>query len=102
MGQFNYRVEFEDFAKRHYVKKFLKKYKDKWIATELTIIAVCEHIDNMFLYDRADIISENGIYKLVKLDFAVEGTHTSPKTSGNRCVLFVDESTHLVKILLVY
>jgi|GEM_PF-6518726 len=32
MGQFNYRVVFEDFAKRHYVKKFLKKYKDKWVA----------------------------------------------------------------------
>jgi len=102
MGQFNYRVEFEPFTERHYVKKFKKEYKDKWFATERTIIAVCERIDNMLLYSRADLISISGCYKLVKLDFAVEGTQMSPKASGNRCILFVDEDTRAVKILLVY
>lgn len=102
MVQFNYRVEFENFAGGHFVKKFQKKYKDKWIATERTIIAVCERIDNMIRYNRADLISESGGYKLVKLDFAVEGTRLSPKTSGNRCILFINEDTRLVKILLVY
>ena len=102
MEQFNYRVEFEPFTERHYVKKFKKEYKDKWFATERTIIAVCERIDNMLLYSRADLISISGCYKLVKLDFAVEGTQMSPKASGNRCILFVDEDTRAVKILLVY
>jgi hypothetical protein len=102
MEQFNYRVEFEPFTERHYVKKFKKDYKDKWLATERTIIAVCERIDNMLLYSRADLISVSGCYKLVKLDFAVEGTRISPKSSGNRCILLVNEDTRLVKILLIY
>ena len=102
MGQFNYRVQFEPFAERHYIYKFHKAYKDKWLATERTIIAVCEHIDNMLLYNRADLISISGCYKLVKLDFAVDGTRMSPKASGNRCILFVDEDMRAVKILLVY
>ena len=101
MEQFNYRVQFEPFTERHYVKKFQKEYKDKWLATERTIIAVCERIDNMLLYNRADLISISGCYKLVNLDFAVEGTRLSPKASGNRCILFVDEDTRAVKILLV-
>ena len=102
MEQFNYRVQFEPFTKRHYVKKFQKEYKDKWLATERTIIAVCERIDNMLQYNRADLISTADCYKLVKLDFAIEGTRMSPKVSGNRCILFVDEDTRAVKILLVY
>ena len=102
MGQFNYRVQFEPFTKSHYVKKFQKDYKDKWLATERTIIAVCKRIDNMLQYNRADLIAASGCYKLVNLCFAVEGTRMSPKASGNRCILFVDEDTRSVKILLVY
>jgi hypothetical protein len=102
MEQFNYRVKFEPFTERHYVKKFRKNYKDKWLATERTIIAVCERIDNMLQYNRADLISTSGCHKLVKLDFSVEGTRISPKTSGNRCILLVNEDTREVKILLVY
>jgi hypothetical protein len=102
MDQFNYRVQFEPFTERHYIKRFQKEYKDKWVATERTIIAICERIDNMLQYSRADLISISGCYKLVKLDFAVEGTRMSPKASGNRCILLVDEDTRVVKILLVY
>ena len=102
MEQFNYRVRFEPFTERHYIKKFQKEYKDKWLTTERTIIAVCERIDNMLKYNRADLISISGCYKLVKLDFAVEGTRVSPKASGNRCILFVDEDTREVRVLLVY
>jgi len=102
MDQFNYSVQFEPFTERHYVKNFQKDYLDKWLTTERTIIAVCERIDNMLLYSRADLIAASGCYKLVKLDFAVEGTRISPKASGNRCILFIDEEVRAVKILLVY
>ena len=98
----NYSVKFEPYTERHYVKIFKKEYLDKWFATERTIIMVCEHIDNMLQYNRADLISVTGCHKLVKLDFAVEGTQMSPKASGNRCILFVDEDIRAVKILLVY
>jgi len=61
-----------------------------------------QRIDNMLQYRRADLISSVGSYKLVKLDFAVVGTQMSPKSSGNRCILFVDEDIRAVRILLVY
>jgi hypothetical protein len=102
MEQFNYSVTFEPFTERHYVKRFKKRYNDQWIATERTIVEVCKRIDNMLWYDRADLISVFDCYKLVKLDFAVEGTRVSPKTSGNRCILFVDEDARAVRVLLVY
>ena len=102
MEQFNYRVEFEPFTERHYIKKFQKEYKDKWLSTKRTITAVCERIDNMLKFSRADLISINGSHKLVKLDFAVDGTQMSPKSSGNRCILLVNEDIRLVNILLVY
>ena len=102
MDQFNYRAEFDPFTERHYIKIFKKAYKDKWLTTERIILAVCERIDNMLLYNRADLIATASYYKLVKLDFAVEGTRMSPKASGNRCILLVDEDTRFVNILLVY
>jgi len=102
MEQFNYRVEFEPFTERHYVKNFKKAYKEKGLLTELTIIEVCQRIDNMLRYNRADLIASMDEYKLVKLDFAVDGTKVSPKASGNRCILLVNEDFRLVKILLVY
>jgi len=102
MVQSNYSVEFDDFTERHYIKKFRKAYKDKWPPTELAINDTCERIDNMLLYSRADCITTFEEYQLVKLDFAVEGTQTSPKASGNRCILFVDNSLRHVRVLLVY
>ena len=102
MEQFNYRVQFEPFTKNHYLKKFKKNYKDKWLDTERTIIAVCERIDNVLLYNRADLISTYDNYKLVKLDFAIVGSRMSPKSSGNRCILFINENIRAVKILLIY
>jgi len=103
MDRLNYDVQFELFTERYYVKKFRKQYQDRWRLTELAIVAVCERIDNMLQYKRADLIIEVEEYQLVKLDFAIEGTQTSPKKSGNRCILFVDNgASRMVKILLVY
>ena len=102
MDRFNYRAWFEPFTERHYVRNFKKAYKDKWLTTERAIIAVCERIDNMLQYKRADIIYSVGHFKLVKLDFAVAGTRMSPKASGNRCIVFADEVLREARILLVY
>ncbi|MDR0500912.1 MAG: hypothetical protein LBG97_06700 [Coriobacteriales bacterium] len=98
----NYSVQVEAFAERHYIKKFQKQYKGRWLATKQNIITVCERIDNMLNYGRADIILATKWQKLVKLDFSIAGTCISPKASGNRCILFVDEETRDVRILLVY
>jgi len=98
----NYGVEFETFTERHYIKAFEKKYKSHWDKTRSDIIEVCKRIDMMLQLKRADLIAENGSHKLVKLDFAVEGTKVSPKASGNRCILHIDEELHVVRVLLVY
>jgi hypothetical protein len=102
MDQLRYNVKFEPFTERHYIKKFRKAYKEKWPPTELAINDACERIDNMLLYSRADLITTSEVYQLVKLDFAVDGTQMSPKASGNRCILIVDNSARLVRVLLVY
>lgn len=98
----NYSVEFEVLTERHYIKTFAKKYKGAWADTLKDIEEVCKRIDAVLEYRRADLISITGQYKLVKLDFAVEGTRISPKSSGNRCILAVDEDIRKVRILLVY
>jgi hypothetical protein len=102
MEQSNYSVEFEKFTERHYIKKFRKAYKEKWATTELAIYDACKRIDNMLRYSRADCISISDNYKLVKLDFTIEGSRISPKSSGNRCILLVDDEKRSVRILLVY
>ncbi len=63
---------------------------------------MCRRIDRVLEFARADLIASIGSYKLVKLDFAVAGTRTSPKSSGNRCILYVDEETRRVEVLVAY
>lgn len=102
MAQHKYNVVFEEYTKRHFIKNFEKKYKSKWNKTQDDIIFVCEHIENMLLTKRADLISIAENSRLVKLDFAIFGLKVSPKSSGNRCILFLDDDIKLVKVLLVY
>lgn len=102
MAQHKYNVVFEEYTKRHFIKNFEKKYKSKWNKTQDDIIFVCEHIENMLFTKRADLISIAENSRLVKLDFAIFGLKVSPKSSGNRCILFLDDDIKLVKVLLVY
>ena len=102
MAELRYNVIFEEYAKRHYIKKFEKKYKKMWEMTMDDIVAMCQRINLMLLRSQADLIKDVDGYKLVKLDFKVEGTHKSAKAAGNRCILFVDEKLKEVRVLLVY
>jgi hypothetical protein len=98
----NYNVEFDEFCNRHYIKSFSKKYKSAWPGTQQAIEEVCKRIDAMLDYKRVDLIATNGQFKLVKLDFTVEGTRISPKNSGNRCILVIDEDIRMVTVILIY
>lgn len=102
MDQCRYRVVFDDFTKNHFIKNFRKKYKVRWLRTHDSIVSVCEHIQSVLRTGRADLISVVNNYGLVKLDFAIVGLKISPKASGNRCILLVDNEVRVVKILLVY
>ena len=104
MDQCKYNVVFEPFSEKHFVKSFAKKYKSSWVKTQDYIEFMCGRIDNVLNTQHADLISTSadGNYKLVKLDFAIFGIKVSPKKSGNRCILCVDEKLNLVRVLLVY
>ncbi len=98
----NYSCSWSKYAERHYAKVFSKRYKNAWQTTRDDITDVCRRIDSMLMYKRADLIFDTGLQKIVKLDFAVEGTRVSPKASGNRCILFVDEEQRHVEVLMAY
>ena len=102
MDQYKYNVVVEEFAERHFIKFFAKKYKSQWMKTLDNIIFICEHIENVLKTKRADLISASGDYRLVKLDFAIFGLKVSPKKSGNRCIMMVDDKMRTVRILLIY
>jgi hypothetical protein len=98
----NYSVTIEDFAERYYIKSFQKKYKAAWETTICSVVAGLARIDMLLQTDKADLIKEVDGIKIIKTDFRVFGTKESPKTSGNRCIIAVDEKRKKVSILLVY
>ena len=100
--QGNFSVLIEDFAQRHFIKSFEKKYKTKWDFTLEYIIEELARIDNLLLTDRAETIVDTGDIKIIKTKFRVAGTQESAKTSGNRCIVSWCVSTQTVSILLVY
>lgn len=97
-----YRVEIEDFAERHFIKKFRKKYQQNWERTEDAIRAMYERVDNLLEKKRANVICGAEGVLIIKSEFSIVGTNISPKASGNRCIAacVIEEKT--VKILLVY
>ena len=98
----NYSVQIEDFAVRHFIKSFEKKYKDKWELTLQYVMEEFARIDNLLLTDRAETITDMGDIKIIKTKFRVVGTNESAKASGNRCIVAWCISKKLVSILLVY
>jgi hypothetical protein len=98
----NYSVVISEFAERHYIKSFKKKYHTAWDITLKTIIFQFERIDLFSKRDVAEIIISKEPFKIIKSNFSVAGTGMSPKSSGNRCIVLADEQKRLAIILLVY
>jgi len=98
----NYSVQIEDFAERHFIKSFQRKYKKQWDSTLLSIIAELERIDNLLLTDRAETICDAGSIKIIKTKFRVANTKESAKTSGNRCIVAWHKDKQYISVLLVY
>lgn len=101
-----FRVVVEPFAEKHYIKDFQKKYKSHWLTTRKAIVAQFNNIDLLLVSGRLTppiYISEDmRSYAIYKHSFAVAGTKQSPKSSGNRIILFVDYELRTVHILLAY
>ncbi len=99
----DFQVSFADFAEKHYRKKFRKKYPNKaWEITETSIMLFLKGIYQLKDTNLLDCIKFCEPYGLFKFDFAVAGTQKSPKDSGNRIILFLDNEEENIKILLIY
>jgi len=99
----DFKVSFSYFADTHYRKKFRKKYSEKeWEITEKSIVLSLKSAYQLKDTDRLDCIKFCESYGLFKFDFAVAGTQKSPKQSGNRIILFLDNEKGSIDILLIY
>jgi hypothetical protein len=98
-----YKVVVTGYAERHFIKGFQKKYPgSSWTKTLETICFMLERADGLRETDKAEIIHSCDGRHIIKGNFAVIGTRESPKSSGNRYVAFVDDTTGICEILLVY
>jgi hypothetical protein len=98
-----YAVTFDEFSQRHYIKNFRKTYSERaWQLTENAIRFQCANIEALLKTTQCETISALSNARLCKYEFSVAGTHTSPKSSGNRCILVIDDEHYTVRILLVY
>lgn len=105
MSTDNYRVLFEDYAERHYVKAFKKDYGSQWIVTRKALVAQLAHIDQLVLNGRTNPpihrTYDNSEW-IVKHEFAIAGRKQSTKSSGNRIILHVNHNERTVRVLLLY
>ena len=100
----NYQVTFEDYAVRHYLKKFRKKYRHQWSSTEDGIRNKLARIDSVIDNQRIEVIhcTDDKQELIVKDQFKIAQSKKSAKTSGDRIIAHVDRRLRLVKVLLIY
>lgn len=99
-----YKVYIREYADRHYIKVFSKKYWRHWDVTLEAILASLEHVNTFLCTSKAEkIISCHEEDKhLLKCEFRVVWSTDSAHASGNRYIVFLDEASHECHILLVY
>jgi len=100
-------VEFSNYAKRHYLKRFEKEYKGKqW---EITVESITQDLARLKISNsdlqktqQADELWHKDHYWIFKYDFRVAQTKESTKSSGNRCIAFLDNAANKIIILIIY
>lgn len=99
----DYRIYFTPFAERYYLKRFAKEYKGKrWLITRDSIFQDLKRVHSMQKTQQVDELKRGGGYKLFKYDFTIAQSDVSPKSSGNRCIIFLDVARHRQDVLMVY
>lgn len=97
-----YSVSIEDFAERHYFKKFAKKYKWAWEITYRALQEGLQRFDSLLTTSVTEIIAASGDIAIAKTEFRVAGTTKSRHASGNRCIIAVNKKQGTISILLIY
>ncbi len=99
----DYRVVFSDYAERHFIKRFAKKYKGKrWVVTQESIFQDLKRVRELQKTQQVDELLQNNNRWLFKYDFAIAQTGVSAKKSGNRCLVLLDNTRYLQTVLVVY
>ena len=99
----DYRVVFSEYAKRHFLKDFAKKYKGaRWAITEKSILQDLKRVRVLQYTQQVDELRQGGKLWLFKYDFTVAQTNIAPKRSGNHCPSCLDAGRYLQTILLIY
>jgi hypothetical protein len=100
-----YRVIFEDYANRHYIKDFEKKYSGAWLTTRKALVSEFRNIDMLINSGRTNPpihrTSDNTQW-IVKSEFVIAGLKESKRSSGRRVIVYVNDTQRTVHILLVY
>ena len=100
-------VKFSDYARRHFLKRFEKDYSGKqWDVTVESILQDMPRIKtgDSDLQKTQQVVQlwQKDNYWIFKYDFRVAQTKESTKSSGNRCVAFLDNAANKIIILIIY
>lgn len=99
----NYAVVIEQYAGKHFISSFKKKYKHAWDVTWIGIHEEFKRIDTLISQTNiAETITQSGDIRICKTEFRVHGTQESRHASGNRCIIAVHKNTNTIYVLLVY
>src|SRR3989339_2231824 len=97
-----YSVNIEQYAERHFIKNFAKKYHRTWDITIETLIRELQSFDILLSYTIAEMIAETLNIKICKVEFKIAGSDQSRHSSGNRCIVAVHKDASMVNVLLIY
>lgn len=100
-------IFYSDYARNHFLKEFMKKYKGKqWEKTESSIFEDLKRLrvatNKTQQSGQIDELRYCDGHWLFKYDFRIAGTNESPKSSGNRIVGYIDNVHNRVEILFIY
>lgn len=100
-------VQYTEYAKRHFLKRFQKDYPGKqWQLTDASIRQDLSRIrmpnNETQFSNQIDELKHADNLWLAKYDFKIAGTRVSTKESGNRCIILINIDTEKLDILLIY
>jgi hypothetical protein len=96
-----YVVLVSEYAKKHFIKNFEKKYKS-WNVTFLSIEKMLSHINAFLTTSKVEKIHICDTWYIAKCEFKIIWNNESPRTSWNRIIIYVNEKKQEVHILLLY
>lgn len=97
-----YTVKINEFAHRHYIKSFEKKYLNKW---GITLRAIVLELENVELLSDTNYFEKINIFEneyIAKGEFKIAGSKESKKSSGCRYIVKVNTKELTSEMLLIY